>query len=111
MQKSNQKSNKNRQHRWKKENKRNYKKYRKIYEDHIGRKLTEQENIHHIDLNRNNNDISNLHLFPDQKTHTACHVNLENIIKKLIKDGIITFDKNTGQYSYNPKDKLSQPQE
>lgn len=36
--------------------------HRLIMEQHIGRKLTAKEDVHHIDGNKHNNDISNLQL-------------------------------------------------
>lgn len=35
-------------------------KYRKIMEEHLGRKLTKDEHVHHIDGNPENNELSNL---------------------------------------------------
>lgn len=79
--------------------KRNCKIYRKIYEKHIGRKLEGEENIHHIDLDRTNNDISNLHMFKTNELHAVCHRKLEKLITSLIRDGFLTFED--GQYIVN----------
>ncbi len=42
-------------------------------EKHLGRKLVKGEIVHHIDKNRENNDLSNLMLFPTKEAHTRYH--------------------------------------
>lgn len=44
-----------------------------VLEDYIGRKLKKEERIHHIDGIKTNNDINNLVIFPDNKSHTHFH--------------------------------------
>jgi hypothetical protein len=44
-----------------------------IIENHIGREVKYPEEIHHIDKNRSNNDISNLLLCKDHKEHMQYH--------------------------------------
>lgn len=58
--------------------------YRKLYESHYGIKIPPGFEIHHIDFNRNNNEIKNLILLP-KRLHRRLHwvrntscVNLEN---------------------------------
>jgi len=48
-------------------------KHRYIMEQHLGRPLLPYEVVHHIDGNRQNNDISNLMLLDDQAAHAAFH--------------------------------------
>lgn len=43
--------------------------HRVVMESHIGRYLTKQEVVHHIDENPSNNDISNLRLYATQAEH------------------------------------------
>jgi len=43
--------------------------HRIIVENFIGRVLTNEEKIHHIDSNKENNKISNLMVFPNQNEH------------------------------------------
>ena len=43
----------------------------------IGRKLTDEEVVHHVDMKRMNNKISNLILFPNQREHNIYHKWLE----------------------------------
>ena len=53
---------------------------RKIMEKHIGRKLRKGEIVHHLDYNPKNNDIDNLHLFPDAFEHNIYHRMLKSFI-------------------------------
>ncbi len=48
-------------------------KHRLVMEEHLGRKLKEEEVVHHIDGDKENNDIDNLVLFPTNGAHTAFH--------------------------------------
>jgi hypothetical protein len=50
-----------------------------IMEKHIQRSLIKGEVIHHIDGNKKNNDITNLMLFPDNKSHLKFHYEIKNI--------------------------------
>lgn len=47
--------------------------HRLIFEKHLGRKLTKEEIVHHIDGDKSNNDINNLMLFPTKSVHTKYH--------------------------------------
>jgi len=49
--------------------------YRKIMEEHLGRKLSSDEHIHHIDGNPSNNDISNLMILSNAE-HSKIHAEL-----------------------------------
>jgi len=44
-----------------------------IMENHIGRRVIFPEEVHHIDSNKGNNNIENLMLFKDHKSHMAHH--------------------------------------
>jgi hypothetical protein len=74
-----------------------WKKYRKehiiVMESHLGRKLRKGEIVHHIDGNRQNNDISNLSLLNHRK-HRDAHQSLQEIGYKLVKLGLISYDVN-----------------
>lgn len=48
------------------------KNYRKIYEEKCGIKIPDGYDIHHIDFDRNNNDITNLVMLP-KKLHQEYH--------------------------------------
>lgn len=51
--------------------------HRYFMAQHIGRPLTSQEQVHHMDEDKLNNDISNLMLFPNAAAHSAHHKALE----------------------------------
>lgn len=65
------------------------KEHRLVMEKHIGRYLKPTEVVHHIDGNKENNNLSNLALFLNQSAHAKFHYILNNIngINKL-KGGI-----------------------
>lgn len=46
-----------------------------MMENHLGRLIKSPEEIHHIDKNRSNNDISNLLLCKDHADHMQYHKN------------------------------------
>jgi len=48
-------------------------------EQKLGRYLKPAEEIHHIDGDKANNDIRNLHLFKDKIAHTKWHNRLREI--------------------------------
>ena len=60
-------------YKYKKINGKNIAVHRIKFELHLGRKLTNEEVVHHIDGNPSNNDINNLMLFPTKKAHTQYH--------------------------------------
>ncbi len=47
--------------------------HRYVMENYLGRKLSEDEVIHHIDNDIHNNDISNLELFENKSEHLKYH--------------------------------------
>lgn len=79
-----------------------------IYEKYIGRELKTQrgnmgEQVHHIDGDKLNNDISNLELCSDTREHRNLHCQMEEVAFELVRKGIIVYDKNTKKYSINEK--------
>jgi hypothetical protein len=48
-------------------------KHRIVAEQFLGRPLTKEEVVHHIDHNKHNCQPSNLAVFPSQAEHTRCH--------------------------------------
>lgn len=63
-----------------------------VIEKSIGRLPNGKEVIHHIDLDKKNNNIENLHLFNDDKEHAVCHRSMETLIKPLLERNIIKFE-------------------
>lgn len=62
-----------------------------------GRPLTIGECVHHIDLNKHNNEHKNL-VIADRKTHAIWHVQLEEIAASFMKEGIVKFDPSRGYF-------------
>jgi hypothetical protein len=68
-----------------------------VMEKEIGRFLEKDEIVHHIDKNKQNNDIRNLYLFTgnNEKTavqlHNAAHESAEQITIDLYKVGLVDF--------------------
>lgn len=71
-----------------------------IMSEHMGRKLTTDEHVHHIDGNTRNNDITNLYILSNstyQKLHGDLNKLLNNILSHLMVLNIITFKD--GEYT------------
>jgi len=66
--------------------------HRKVVEESLGRKLTKEEVIHHIDGNKTNNIIKNLFI-TENSEHRKLHASLEKIAFELFNKGLIIFDK------------------
>lgn len=72
--------------------------HRLIKSDEIGRLVTPEEKVHHINGNREDWRPENLYLCHSMGHHRAVHSQLEDISMLLVKAGAITFDQTTGQY-------------
>lgn len=75
--------------------------HRQIMQEKIGRKLLSTEIVHHIDVNKLNNNISNLHLCKNASEHSQIHAQFNKIIPELFKLGIVLFEN--GEYKINDK--------
>lgn len=64
--------------------------YRKLYKDYFGIDFDKNYDIHHIDFNRDNNDISNLILLP-KDLHAKYHT-LINSLGGIDKNGCISIN-------------------
>lgn len=62
-----------------------------VMEKHLGRFVRKDEPIHHIDMDRLNNDINNLYLCEDYSEHQKVHKSLDKVAQMLFKKGIIKF--------------------
>lgn len=78
--------------------------HRLLFEEHLGRSLTNEEIIHHIDGNKLNNRLENLDLCPTKGVHTKAHHSLESLGFLLLKAGYAYYDRNT--HTYVAHDKL-----
>ena len=72
--------------------------HRYVVERNIGRYLEDTEIIHHINMDKKDNRIENLHVFKTNREHFLSHGSLNKCVKKLINDGIIFFDQKPGVY-------------
>ncbi len=69
-----------------------------VMEDHIGRRLTRDEVIHHINGIRTDNHIDNLYLCTTIGAHSRVERSAKVLVKQLLRDGIMVFDKKRGCY-------------
>jgi hypothetical protein len=71
--------------------------HRVIMEKHLGRLLTLDERIHHINCNPKDNRIANLFL-SDRFKHSKIHANLEKCVEILVNKKLLEFNKDTLRY-------------
>ena len=57
-----------------------------IMEKHLGRPLQWKEEIHHLDQNKTNNEIDNLHLFDNTVQHQNYHKFLRDTTMEVIEN-------------------------
>ncbi len=89
--------------------KRRIKEHRLVMEKFLNRKLVKGEVIHHINLDKADNRLTNL-LLCNQSTHIKMHQNLERLAGRLIEAGLIAFCPETYEYLFvgqNPKDQIN----
>ncbi len=58
--------------------------HRWVMESHLGRYLKPEERVHHIDGDKTNNVIENLHLFPNESKHQEYHWFLRRYVKGML---------------------------
>lgn len=66
--------------------------HRLIAEQILGRKLSKEESIHHIDLNKINNDKNNLFICENEKEHQKIHQSANSLALNLLNTTVY-FDK------------------
>lgn len=71
----------------------NYMEHRWNAEQILGRKLTPQETIHHIDGNKLNNNPENLILFKTMSEHRQYENRYREYLEKCLREGILKFVK------------------
>ncbi len=81
-------------------------------EQHLGRKLEKGEIVHHIDMNKVNNYLSNLYLFVDRNAHCLSHYSLE-VCGYALLGKKIWFNRDRKSYTTEPvsykHQKMTQP--
>jgi hypothetical protein len=74
--------------------------HRLIVERDIGRFLTPEEVVHHINCVDTDNRLDNLFVC-SKKEHTDAHNSLMDCVPYLLENNVIFFDRNTGRYKVN----------
>jgi hypothetical protein len=62
-----------------------------------GRPLSAGEVVHHVDLDKHNNQPSNLTI-TDTHTHSIWHNQLEEVAVSFMREGLVAFDPERGYY-------------
>ncbi|MFA5306012.1 MAG: hypothetical protein WC365_01045 [Candidatus Babeliales bacterium] len=63
--------------------------YRKVVEEVIGRKLSSDEHVHHINLNKKDNHPKNLFPCHSPSEHGNVHAQLDNLLYSLVEELIL----------------------
>lgn len=69
--------------------------HRYIMEQHLGRLLCHEEQIHHIDGDKRNNARENLLLLANVREHSALHQKEQRFVEQLIREGKVYYDRQT----------------
>lgn len=69
-----------------------------VMEAEIRRRLFPGEVVHHINGLHDDNRAENLHLFIAHQGHAQAHNSYERLLAGLIADGIVRFNRKTGEY-------------
>lgn len=72
--------------------------HRQVMMDHLGRELTEDERVHHINMRKRDNWIDNLYLCKNDLIHKKAHHSLNPLVAPLLESGAIWFDRDKGIY-------------
>jgi len=75
--------------------------HRVVMEKSLGRLLTKDEVIHHINCVKSDNEISNLVVCKDITEHFLSHGSLNKCVADLISLGVLYFDRETMTYETN----------
>lgn len=75
--------------------------YRVLVESTIGRPLTKEEFIHHVNCDHYDDALENLWICK-ASNHKHAHASYRKLQKALIGYGVVTFDRDTGDYGFNP---------
>lgn len=69
-----------------------------VVEREIGRRVFPGEVVHHINAIRDDNRPENLFLCRDVTEHNKAHASFERLVDGLLRDGIVRFNRETGEY-------------
>lgn len=70
-----------------------------VMERHLNSKIPKGMVVHHIDGDKQNNDITNLFLCSVSE-HNNLHAKIESVVFQLVKQGLVQFDPHTHEYKY-----------
>src|SRR5699024_1301798 len=77
------------------------KRSRLVMEEYIGRRISKEEVVHHINGKKSDDRIENLYLCDDRAEHSLVHHQAFMLVGELVDKGIIEFDKEKGEYVYS----------
>ena len=77
--------------------------HRFVIEKKIERFLLPEEQVHHINLIKNDNDPENLIIFKNASSHFLSHGTLNKCVAKLLKLGYLKFDRKNFTYIVEEK--------
>lgn len=69
-----------------------------IVEQIIRRRLVAGEQVHHINLIKDDNRPENLHLFKSTAAHNQAHASLSRLVADLLERDVIRFNPEIGEY-------------
>jgi hypothetical protein len=75
--------------------------HRAVVEKNIGRALKSDEIVHHINFDKDDNSLGNLHVFEGRAAHRTAHMSFESVVPILMQKGLLTFNRQTGLYALN----------
>ena len=79
--------------------------HRRIIEEELGRPLSSEEIVHHIDGDIGNNSRDNLCLLKNRYAHLVAHNSYANLLTELVHRGYVRFNTDTGVYEICETDK------
>lgn len=72
--------------------------HRSVMESTLGRSLTSDEVVHHINGVKTDNRAENLYLCSSRSQHKRIHYSIEQLLSELLERGIVRFDRARGIY-------------
>jgi len=72
--------------------------HRALMEEHLGRRLSNSERVHHIDFDKRNNRIENLFLCSSDAHHRRVHSSFARLHTRIFYGSRIVFDRTEGVY-------------
>ena len=67
----------------------------------LGRKLRPQEQVHHINLVKTDNNLENFYICKSNSAHWKVHATLLSAFFKAVQKGLVYLERKTGEYKLN----------